>query len=362
VTTKVTIQIASSTERDALISALRGDVDPAVVVYFASTCHSLGALSGSIKAAFPRAASIGCTTAGEILSGRMATCSIVAMALPPEIVSAAASAVVEDLKNPLAVSAALDSLSAQMGGPLSELDTGTHVGLILADGLSGAEEAIMERIRDLTDIPFVGGSAGDDLAYRATLVAANGRTFEHAAVLALLRVPAGYRIIKTQSFRPLGKVLTATEVDEAARKVRRFNGAPAVEAYAQALGIDNTDVATRFMSNPMGLMVGDEPFVRSPQRVLEDGSMVFYCQIREGTELELLESTDIIADTGKALAGFHRALIVFNCILRTLQLQEEGQCEAYGALFADSPAVGFNTYGEEYIGHLNQTATMLAFR
>jgi hypothetical protein len=121
-------------------------------------------------------------------------------------------------------------------------------------------------------------------------------------------------------------------------------------------------VATRFMSNPMGLMVGDEPFVRSPQRVLEDGSMVFYCQIREGTELELLESTDIIADTGKALAGFHRALIVFNCILRTLQLQEEGQCEAYGALFADSPAVGFNTYGEEYIGHLNQTATMLAFR
>jgi len=355
------IQISSSTELDALISGLRGDVDPAVVVYFASTCHSLAALSAAMKAAFPRAASIGCTTAGEISSGRMATCSMVAMALPPAIVSGAI-AVVEDLKSPLAVSAALESLSAQMGAPLSELDLDTHVGLILADGLSGAEEAIMERIRDFTDIPFVGGSAGDDLAFRATLVAANGCTFEHAAVLALLRVPAGYRIIKTQSFRSLGKVLTATEVDEAARTVRRFNGVPAVEAYAQALEIDRAGVAAHFMSNPLGLMVGGEPFVRSPQRVLEDGSIVFYCRIREGTELELLESTDIVADTARALAGSHRALIVFNCILRMLQLQEEGQSEAFGALFANTPSVGFSTYGEAYMGHINQTATMLAFR
>ena len=358
----MTIQIASSTERDALISGLLGNSEPAFIAYFSSTCHSLAALSTSIKAAFPRAASIGCTTAGEILSGRMATCSIVAMALPREIVSAAAVAVVEDLKNPQAVPAALDSLGAQLGDPLSELDAGKHVGLILPDGMSGAEESVMERIRDSTRIPFVGGSAGDDLAFHATQVAANGRTFDHAAVLALLRVPAGYRIIKTQSFRELGKVLTATDVDDYARTVRRFNDVTAVEAYAQALDIERTDVAAHFMSNPLGLMVGRELFVRSPQRVLEDGSIVFYCQIREGTELEMLESTDIIADTGKALKGSHRALIVFNCILRALQLQEQGQCEAYGALFADSPAVGFNTYGEEYIGHLNQTATMLAFR
>ena len=358
----MTIQIASSTERDGLISALRGNPNPAFIAYFASTCHSLAALSASINAAFPHATSIGCTTAGEILSGRMATCSIVAMALPHEIVSAAAVAVVEDLKNPHAVSAALESLAAQLESPLSELDPATHVGLVLPDGMSGAEEAIMESIRDATRIPFVGGSAGDDLAFRATLVAANGRTFDHAAVLALLRVPAGYGIIKTQSFRPLGKVLTATEVNESARTVRRFNGVSAVEAYAQALGIEQTDVATRFMSNPVGLLVGGELFVRSPQRVLEDGSIVFYCRIQQGTELELLESTDIITDTGKALKSPHRALIVFNCILRTLQLQEEGQCEAYGELFADGPVVGFNTYGEEYIGHLNQTATMLAFR
>lgn len=359
------IQISSSTDRDALISGLRGNADPAFVVYFASTCHSLAALSAAMKAAFPRAASIGCTTAGEISSGKMATCSMVGIALSPEIVSAGATAVLEDLKSPLAVCAALESLSAQIGRPLSELEPDTHVGLILADGLSGAEETVMEQIRDLTDIPFVGGSAGDDLAFHATLVAANGCAFEHAAVLALLRLPAGYRVIKTQSFRSLRKVLTATEVDEAARTVRRFNGVPAAEAYAQALEIESASAAARFISNPVGVLVGGELFVRSPQRVLSDGSIVFYSRIREGTELELLESTDIIADTAKALEGSHRALIVFNCILRTLKLQEEGQCEAFGALFANIPAVGFSTYGEAcmgYMGHINQTSTILAFR
>ena len=55
-------------------------------------------------------------------------------------------------------------------------------------------------------------------------------------------------------------------------------------------------------------------------------------------------------------------LLDFNCILRTLQLRAENHCEEYGALFANMPAAGFSTYGEEYLGHMNQTSTMLLFR
>ena len=55
-------------------------------------------------------------------------------------------------------------------------------------------------------------------------------------------------------------------------------------------------------------------------------------------------------------------ILNFNCILRTRELQSTEQSCAYGELFTDVPTVGFSTYGEEYLGHINQTATMLLLR
>ena len=49
-------------------------------------------------------------------------------------------------------------------------------------------------------------------------------------------------------------------------------------------------------------------------------------------------------------------------ILRALELGQKGQSDDYGELFEGVPTVGLSTYGEQYIGHINQTATMLVFR
>jgi hypothetical protein len=111
-------------------------------------------------------------------------------------------------------------------------------------------------------------------------------------------------------------------------------------------------------------MDGDTPFVRSP-RAVSGNAILFYCAIREGMELEVLVSTDIVEETRQAMhsalreLGSVSSMLTFSCILRTLELEKLGQCEAYGELFADVPTVGFSTYGEAYIGHINQTATML---
>jgi len=225
----------------------------------------------------------------------------------------------------------------------------------------------MEKIGDSTDITFIGGAAGDDLKLEATYVYANGRAYANAALLALLRVDRGFDIIKTQSFRNTDKKLIPTKTNESKRQVLEFNNKPAIVAYAEALGVSPDMAAQRFMHNPLGLMSWDDPFVRSPQRV-KDGSMVFFCRVNKGIPLTVLEARDMISDTQKALEdkqkklGSIAGLINFNCILRTQELEQKGLTEQYGLLFNDIPTVGLSTYGEEYLGHINQTATMLIFK
>jgi hypothetical protein len=161
--------------------------------------------------------------------------------------------------------------------------------------------------------------------------------------------------------------LLVTKANEANREIVEFNHMPAAQAYAEALGIPVADAPNHFMHNPVGVVYEGEPFVRSPQQI-RGNSIFFYCSVKEGIELTLLESTDIIASTKKALdaaraeLGGISGIINFNCILRTLELREKGLSNIYGELFTDYPTIGFSTYGEQFIGHMNQTSTMLVFR
>jgi hypothetical protein len=352
------------------VTDLRGQCagcKPRAVIFFASSKYDPADLSRQMQAAFPDACVVGCSTAGEIAGGKMTTESVTAVFLDEEIAGQTASAVVENLRDGVRVSEAFSKMERQLGAPVSSLDTARYVGLILTDGLSGAEEALMEKIGDLTDILFVGGSAGDDLKFQRTHVMAGGEAYTNAAVLSILELKRGLDIVKTQSFRSTGKTLVATRVDEPLRLVAEFDHKPALEAYAQALGVPPAEAAALFMKHPLGLMVDGDPFVRSPQRV-DDRGMRFYCQVKEGMELEVLAATDIVAQTRDAIEARKATgepitgMIDFQCILRTLQLRAEDRCRQYCAVFDGIPTAGFSTYGEAYLGHINQTSTILVFR
>jgi hypothetical protein len=342
------------------------DASARVVLYFASPQYDPHEVSRRMQAAFPQAALAGCTTAGEIAGTKMLSGSISAVLLDEETVELAACAVVHHLNGDMGISDAFSELERQLDAPLSSLAIDQYVGIVLADGLSGAEEALMEKIGARTDLFFVGGSAGDDLKFLSTHVMAEGRAYTNAAVLLLLKARCGFDILKTQSFRTTGKTLVATKVDESQRLVLEFDREPALDRYARALGVPPDAAPREFMKHPLGLMADGDPFVRSPQR-FEGRGIVFYCQIKEGMELEVLEATDLVAHTrcaiearkatGDPIAG----ILDFQCILRTLQLREENRCDQYGAIFAGIPTAGFSTYGEAYLGHMNQTSTMLVF-
>lgn len=353
-----------------LISDIRnqsGGFDAKMVVFFASSKFDAELLITQMQQTFKDASVFGCSTAGEIVSGKMLKESVVVMLFGPDMIEDISIEVVENIRTENRVPEVFRRFEAYYKTPMSEMDFEKYVGIILVDGLSGAEEKLMDKIGNLTDITFIGASAGDDLQFKKTCVYAHGKSYTNSAILALIKPAAGFDMIKTQSFRVLDKKLTATKVDEASRTVLEFNHKPASEAYAEALGTTSEDAKNHFMDHPLGLMFGDEPFVRSPQQI-QGSDMIFYCNIKEGMELNLLESADIVEDTRQAVQAKKEALesisgiINFHCILRTLELEQKGQTDAYGKLFSDIPTIGFSTYGEEYIGHINQTSTMLLFK
>jgi hypothetical protein len=367
----ITTYSSVSDQVDQVIADVRGQgiEKPAkAVLVFASVKYPQAALYKAVADLFPHSAVFGCSTAGEIVSGKMIRGGVAIMLLGDDVLEDVCVQVVENVNQKVCVDKAFGAFGAYFHTPVPALDIAQYVGIVLCDGLSGAEENLMDTLGNATDVTFIGGSAGDDVQFKQTYVYANGQVYTNAAVLALLKPKFGFDVIKTQSSLPLSKTLVATDVDEANRMVFKFDGKPARVAYAEAVGVAPEQAGDEFMRHPLGLMVDGEPYVRSPQR-FEGDSMVLYCNIKRGVEYQLLQSTDIVAGTRTDLQaksaqihGKMAAIVNFNCILRTLELEEKGQTQAYGELFKDIPTVGFSTYGEEYIGHVNQTATMLVIK
>ncbi len=337
------------------------------ILFFCSSRFIAEDIADKMHTTFSNVDTFGCTTAGEIVSGKMLNDSLVAMAFDEVALKDLKIEVVEKLSEKTDVLTAFCSFEKYFGKRLIEMCPQEYVGIILIDGLSGAEEKLMDQIGDKTNITFIGGSAGDDLKFKKTYVFANGKAYTDAVILSLLKPGVNFDFLKTQSFKTLDKKLVATDVDEKTREIKSFNNKKAVDAYAEALDICVDNLQENFFSHPVGLVSNNEPFVRSPQSISENGSIKFYCNVKQGTELSLLESKNIIEDTKRDFEnkknefGNISGVINFNCILRTLELQNKNQTKEYGELFSSVPTIGFSTYGEEFIGHINQTATMLIF-
>ena len=366
----MSVKIAVSHSADPLVCArelkagARG-VDPAFIIFFATASLDSSALGRALEDQFGQVPSLGCSTAGEMVSGRMLDKSVVLLALGRDAIAQACVSVVGDVRDDSAIRRAVEALGAEVGVPVPKLNPERYVGLVLHDGLSAAEEHVMAQLAQLTNVPFVGGSAGDELKFERSVVFVNFRPVSGTSALALLEPTRPYHILKTQSFSVRSEVLTATEVDQARRTVKRFDGRPAAREYAARLGVPLAEARKYFRRNPVGLVMSDgEPFVRGLQRVAGE-DIVFFCEIMEGASVHLLEAGDMITSTEKDLAAAlrrleaPRALINFDCVERRGELQRLGQCDEYAALFRDVPTIGFSTYGESYIGHINQTATML---
>lgn len=349
-------------------------LSPRCVIFFAAITHD-GALIGSrLQSRFPDAQVVGCSGNGEFTEQGWGKGGVAAIALGDDIIARAASALAVHTANNTAdidasIADAARRLGAALGTELRQLDPARWVGIALLEGAKGREERLNEALGNAAPLlSFVGGSAGDNIAFTGTWVFAEGRLERDASALLVVETRAPFTIIKTCNFVATPIELTITKADTARRLILEIDGKPAAQRYAEVIGAKVEELGfSHFLGNPLGLMIDGEAWLRSGVRV-EGSALFFACAVLEGMTLHLMKATDLVEDTRDALAraalplgGPPRAAVLFNCAYRMLEAQIKGVEQPYHKALSQLVHAGLHSNGESYLGHINQTLTGIIF-
>jgi hypothetical protein len=356
------------------VASLRADFDghklQHIIAYF-SLDHDAEALSAALSAAFPGVRITGCSTAGEITPGGMLETGIVLVGFPPQGFRIH-TGLIENIdefgvERATQIVRQLKAEAATANGGSRDRKT---FALLMIDGMSNAEETLVAAIHwAMDDVQLVGGSAGDNLAFKRTSLIYDGRIVSRSAILIMIETDVDFRVFKTQAFEPTAVKLVVTAADTQNRIVYELNAEPAALEYASAIGLMPDDLGPfSFASYPLVVKVGGDYYCRSIRNMNPDGSLSFFCAIDEGLVFTVARPQDMLRSTTETLAEIEQSLggidlvLGFDCILRRLDAENRQIRRELNQLYNRFGIIGFHTYGEQYNAmHLNQTLTGIAF-
>ncbi|MCD6162834.1 MAG: FIST C-terminal domain-containing protein [candidate division Zixibacteria bacterium] len=336
------------------------------VVIFASSKLNLDKLGNELKQAFTVPV-IGCSTSGEITPDGYREGSLTGFSLTSEKLKVLTYNI-----NPLdnLNTSQIQDIGTSVKQHLSEEQkkdaNAKAFGLFLIDGLSVMEEIVIANLYSaLGNIPLIGGSAGDDIAFKKTCIYSDGQFISNMATVTLIITSLPFETFKIQHFTPTDKKLVITQAIPSLRVVKEINGKPAAWEYARLIGLKIDELEPMVFSKyPVMLKIGGEYYVRSIQKTNDDGSLTFFCAIDEGLVLTLSKSSDLVSHLESSLADISQKvpnpqlIIGFECILRRLEVIEKDLASDVGKIMKRHNVVGFHTYGEQYNSiHVNQTFT-----
>ncbi|MFN3869560.1 MAG: FIST N-terminal domain-containing protein [Hyphomicrobiaceae bacterium] len=340
------------------------------VIAFYSPAHHVKLVAELLRRAYPGTEISGCSTSGEITPVGMMQGGIVVLAFPHQgfrvLTEVISSVDHTDVERASELARRLKAKFGTCRQPLRE----RVFGLMLVDGLSNAEEALIAAVHwAMDDVQLIGGSAGDDLAFRETSLIHNGQPMQRAALLIMVESDFRFRVFKSQNFEPTGAKLVVTSADTERRIVHELNAEPAAQEYANAIGLLPDDLGPfSFASYPLVVRVGGDYYCRSIRNMNPDGSLSFFCAIDEGLVFTVANPQEMTLATVRTLQGVEEALggidlvIGFDCILRKLDAENRQIRHQLADIYRRYRIVGFHTYGEQFNAmHLNQTLTGIAF-
>jgi hypothetical protein len=336
---------------------------PVAVVFFCDGLYPLQALADALKQRFA-CPLLGCTSGSQIGPGgfRRGGVSLLAcygqgLRLRTFLIEPLAQA--EDAARQIAA-----ELSSR---PLSP--GWRRFGLLLVDGLHQGEERLAHALyHGLEDVPFIGGSASDEMRFEHTPVYFDGRFRSNAAVFGLFETSQPFLAFRVQHFVPRRQRLVITEADPERRLVIQINGLPAAEVYAQVLGVAEADLVPELLeTHPLLLRVGESQVVRAISRVTRSRALLCLSAVETGVLVDVGDATSPLEalrqgfDAVESELGETALVLGCDCTLRRRQAERRNQLAEVGDFLAAHRVFGFSTHGEQFNGlHINQTFTAIA--
>ncbi|HCM28889.1 MAG: FIST domain containing protein [Treponema sp. GWB1_62_6] len=341
-----------------------------LILFFCSSEYDLDALADEMNRLFAGVPVVGCTSAGEIGPSGYRDRSLSGISFPASTFTAVIASM-DDLANFNITEgqAAGHALLQELRKRAPDAGPDDSFAFLLIDGLSVREEQAARAFQNgIGKIRLFGGSAGDDVQFKSTWVFHDGAFHPNASALILVNTSLPFKIFRTQHFVCEEERLVVTEADAARRIVKEINGLPAAAEYARLVGVAVEDLSpSLFANSPVVVVVDGTDYVRSIQKMNEDGSLTFFSAIDEGLVFRVARGVDLLENLNRAFADLRKDIgppqltIACDCILRNLEITQRGLKESVGNIMRENNAVGFSTYGEQIDGvHVNQTLTGIA--
>ncbi|HXI12390.1 MAG TPA: FIST N-terminal domain-containing protein [Thermoanaerobaculia bacterium] len=350
---------------------------PDAVILFASSRYDYELLLGSLTESCKPGVLVGCSSAGEFVSGQQGEGAASAVALRSKNMQFTASVgrnLHESRKNAAA------ELAASFRG-VTDHQFPHRAALLLADALAGYTDELIEELSLQTsgNYRFFGGGAGDDAKFSKTHVFCGTKAYTDAVVALEMLSRKQIGIGVSHGWKSSGEPLRVTEVE--GMRLISLNAAPAVEAFeehAEKTGqtFDRSNPIPFFLHNVLGIDTGSGFKLRVPLAVNEDGSIACASDIPDGATLRIM-STSSASASEAAVAATTSALkqlgddtpqvaLFFDCVATRLRMGKEfgDEMNALQQTLGDIPFAGCNTYGQiarsegQFSGFHNCTATV----
>jgi len=342
------------------------------IIFFASSDCDFEKLSKQLYEKFPNSEVIGSTSSGEIASTGFTKQTIVYNALSDMGATSFKGVLLDDINQfPAVQTKDIERAASSIGIQLSSPSCSKNAFAIsLICGLVTSEESVLSLFYALVKDPdflLAGGSAGDDLKFKATYVSYNGKCSAAGAVILFVKTRRKFKIIKENIFKRSGKSVMLTDVLPEKNYIKGIDGKNPRKRYAEILGINESEVKDAILAHPFGRVFGDEVFIASLIGFDETGNLTTYARVLQDSLQEILEPMDAVAITESTCKEIIQEIpkptcvILFNCILRTIGFQNKKLLSPVNDIWKRYFPVysGFSTYGEQFC-HMNSNQTLVA--